>query len=689
MNKRIIITILLVLVAVVGQAKTFKTIKNPETMACVNVNPGELKAREIIFRDTATTVHFTMEKEKGQSFRFAKESYLMDEDGNRYPLRSAEGIDLDSWVQSPESGVTDFTMHFEPMPKNTQVFDYIEGDNTRAYMLLGIHDKKTKMTVPTMQELADANPWTVPEDWFKTDTITIKGRIEGYDTELFGFTSMQCYFEDVFEKDDATLVLDIAPDGTFCKKFQASYPVCQTFFTRESKVGFSEIPFYARPGETIDITVKKNEQGKYVCVYNNGSSRDVERWLRSSGAITDILLPLDRFEGKFDEANALADKVWQDAMYNLQTVSHREHYTPMEMQLALTDVQTEFAEHYMSYAMEREFALEKQELRDGVYYAEILDSVEWQNLHDVTHYFQLHRIDFDNPLLFASSEFPHLLNRIQFAKPVINGKYKSISAGGDVYAYEDNVTNAKKILANGLAALRDLMGTDHDNLMAQLCAYKDMLSDFNNWRSKEDAIPIVLADTTLTEEERKQGVEDMVSLSKMYPAFLAAFTTPYIHQKAEQFYAYKMAQTDLATPLPDAPMADLIRSLSAKYPGKFLLIDFWGMGCGPCRSAIQSSKAKRAEIAKRDDIKLVFIAGERTAEGSEAYHNYVKEWLADEETICLTNTDFTRLQELFQFNGIPHYETITPDGCRVRDDLRINGYDNFDYELERLKEKLK
>ena len=137
MNKKTIITILLAFVAMTGQAKTFKTIKNPVAMACVNVNPGELKAREIIFRDTATTVHFTMEKEKGQSFRFASTSYLLDEDGNRYPLRSAEGIALDSWVLSPESGVTDFTMHFEPMPKKVQVFDYIEGDNTRAYMLLG------------------------------------------------------------------------------------------------------------------------------------------------------------------------------------------------------------------------------------------------------------------------------------------------------------------------------------------------------------------------------------------------------------------------------------------------------------------------------------------------------------------------------------------------------------------------
>ena len=44
---------------------------------------------------------------------------------------------------------------------------------------------------------------------------------------------------------------------------------------------------------------------------------------------------------------------------------------------------------------------------------------------------------------------------------------------------------------------------------------------------------------------------------------------------------------------------------------------------------------------------------------------------------------------VFHFGGIPHYETITPDSRRVRDDLRINGYYTFNYELERLLEKLK
>ena len=219
MNKKTIITILLALAAMAGQAKTFKTIKNPVAMAH-NIYGGELKAREVIFRDTATTVHFTIDYPKGQWFSINSTSFLMDENGNRYPLRSAEGITLNKYGES--MGPTDFVLHFEPMPKRVQVFDYREGDGTGAFKLLGIHDKKYKIKFPTMQELADANPWTVPADWFKTDTVTIQGRIEDFNAEQFGFDMLHCYYKDEFEKEDAVQVLNIAPDGTFCKKFNST-----------------------------------------------------------------------------------------------------------------------------------------------------------------------------------------------------------------------------------------------------------------------------------------------------------------------------------------------------------------------------------------------------------------------------------------------------------------------------------
>ena len=685
--KKLLLIFLFALIAMAGQAKTYKTIKAPESMACVNMN-GELKARQVIMRDTATTVHFTMVYPKGQNFRYAHDSYLMDEEGNRYPLRSCEGLKLDAWIQSPESGTIDFTMHFEPLPKKVQIFDFIEGDGMRAFMLLGIHDKKYQVTPPTFQELSDANPYQVPADWLKTDTITIRGRIEGYDAEKFGFTSLECFHKDVFENDDPTLVIDIAADGSFEKKFRASYPVYNEFFTRETKVGFSEMPFFARPGETIDITVRPNEGGQYECIYNSGSSKDVARWLKLGMTIGNLSRSLTSFKGKFSEIGEEAERTWQNMLYRLQMEGRRRHFTPQEMQMALADLQVSFAYAFMDYPMYHEHDVVKYEQRDGGYQLVILDSAEWKGFGQPENYKALHRINFDNPLLLSTANFPILLNRIQYAKPVRDRRYEGlIDEDG---AIESNAENEKKMMANSYKTLREMLGTDHDTFMAQLCTYNDMLNSFNNWRSNEEALPRIMADTTLTVKEREEAAATIQTPDRIMPAFLASFTNPVIRQKAEAFYAYKMAQTDLSTPLPaNNPAADLIRSLCEKYPGRYLVIDFWGMGCGPCRSAIQSSKAQRAEIAKRDDVKLIFIAGERTAEGSEAYHQYVKEWLADETTICLINAEFTRLQELFRFNGIPHYETITPDCRRVRDDLQIHGFHGFDYEMQNLKEKLK
>ena len=684
--KQTIITTLFALVALTGQAKTYKTIKAPEAMACVNVSQGEIRAREVIMRDTATTVHFTIEYPKGEIFRFDKGSYLMDEDGNRYALRACEGIPLNAWVTSPESGVTDFTMHFEPLPKTVQMFDFTEGDVRGAFMLLGIHDKKYKIAPPTFQQLSDANPYTVPADWFTTDTITIRGRFEGYDAEKFGFTSMECYYEDVFEKDDATLVLDIAPDGSFEKKFQASYPIHQRFVADGSKLGFNELPFFARPGETIDITVKPNESGFYECYYNSGSSKAVERWLKSNLKLDEVAYPLHLFKGKFSEVGEVTERTWQNMLYRLQMESRRCHFTPMEMQLALADLQVNFAYAVMNYAMYHEDDVMKYEVRDGGYELVILDSVEWQGINKMENYRALQRVDFDNPLLLVSYHYPITLNRIGFARPVKNRQYDGIKEG----RVENIVEHERKILSNNLVGYRELMGNEGDNFMAQLSIYKNMLSFFSSWRSNENSVLKILADTTRTAEQREKDAASIQTIDKMMPLYLGVYSHPVIHQKAEQFYAYKMAQTELSTPLPaDNVSADLIRSLCAKYPGRFLMIDFWGMGCGPCRSAIEHSKAKRAEIAKRDDIKLIFIAEERTAEGSPAYHNYVKEWLADEDAFCVSKADFTRMEELFRFNGIPHYETITPDGRRVRDDLRINGYHSIDFELNRLKEQLK
>ena len=522
---------------------------------------------------------------------------------------------------------------------------------------------------------------TLPADWFTTDSVVVRGHIEDYDAEQLGFSDMECYLYDVTTNDNSTLSMSINPDGSFEKRFVLSYPMKMSFHaSSEPKTDFYEFQFFVRPGEVVDVTIRKNSQGKYECFYNGGSSKEVERWLKADLQLSELTKDLARCKGTFAEVNQLADATWQKLMDSFQTVSQREHFTPWERQLAMAEVQHTFALAYMDNAFHREMGLMKQEFRDGIYYTEITDSVEWDALHDYRNYTALRYIDFNNPLLMVNEMFYFTINRIQFSKYVNTTKYKAVIDEGD--AYYATMKTEETIIANNIDALCTMLATDKDNLFIQLCVYKDLMNGFDNWRLEEED---ALADSTMTETEW----QETRTPGKVTPLYLAILTHPYLHQKAEQFYATKMAQTDYATPLPDSPATDLIRRISAKYPGRYLMIDFWGMGCGPCRSAIQQSKGKRAEIAKRDDVKLIFIAEERTTEGSDAYHKYVSEWLADEETICLDRVGFHHMQELFRFTGIPYYETITPDCRRVRDDLRINGFYNFNHELERLKEKLK
>lgn len=414
--------------------------------------------------------------------------------------------------------------------------------------------------------------------------------------------------------------------------------------------------FFARPGDTVDITLRPNKFGVYECFYNSGSSKDVERWLKSD-LFRDLSYKMELFDGSFEDAKIEAEKLWRNMTLRLAIIGRSCHFTPMEMQLALADMQTYFAFALMSYAMYRIQKLEMPMAVNGAIYINFddlssnsYDTTEYAALLNVKNYEPLHRVDFDNPLLMSSYIYSTTVNRLQYPDAIMRLRMKIEFRNG----YNQNSIDTV------FAAYRDLMGCDHNNLMAQICCYKNM-------------------------QTQKGLKREDLELCLPY------LTNPYVRKKAEQYIDEQFAPVDIATPLPNNnPAADFIHSYNAKYPGRFLVFDFWGMGCGPCRQNIEATKQQRAEIAKRTDVKLIFVAEEYTSEGSEPYKKYVSEWLADEETVCLPVAEFSRLKELFGFSGIPHHETITPDGRRVCEDLRFDRrYKIDDESMNKLKEKLK
>ena len=125
---------------------------------------------------------------------------------------------------------------------------------------------------------------------------------------------------------------------------------------------------------------------------------------------------------------------------------------------------------------------------------------------------------------------------------------------------------------------------------------------------------------------------------------------PGLQANLDRLYAKELERQTLIYSLPDTEATRILRRMTDKYRGKYLLIDFWGMGCGPCRSAIEHSKELRKTFRDHPEVDFLFIAAPESTE--EAYNNYVKENLDGEDCHLITRDEYNKLMELFQFNGI-------------------------------------
>ena len=151
MNKKAIITLLLVLIAVGGWAQKVWT------------NPGyrnephgfQFDVNEVEFRNDETVLHITVKNHPNARFSFGNCTVLKTEDDKSYPIISAkktrEGetdLALDTHIPIPESGKTDVALHFQPLPQDVKQFDLVEGYALNFFKIWDITDPAYKNQTP-------------------------------------------------------------------------------------------------------------------------------------------------------------------------------------------------------------------------------------------------------------------------------------------------------------------------------------------------------------------------------------------------------------------------------------------------------------------------------------------------------------------------------------------------------------
>ena len=94
----------------------------------------------------------------------------------------------------------------------------------------------------------------------------------------------------------------------------------------------------------------------------------------------------------------------------------------------------------------------------------------------------------------------------------------------------------------------------------------------------------------------------------------------------------------------------------SEFAGKYVLLDFWSVGCGPCLESIPEGN----EIARKYAGRLAFVR--LSLDGKETWTKALGEKKSD----CVEWNDLkpwgTGISATYQVNGIPHFVLISPEG---------------------------
>ena len=185
--KQYIITTLLVLVAMTGQAKDIIW-ENPSAFMG-NYN-GEFFITQVELKPTETVMHITAMYRPGNWIRFDKHSFLQTPDGKKYTITSGAKTNekesdllLDSLFWMPESGMVQLALHFKPVPLDTKVMDFLESYNDGDFKFWNICDSKTKREVVIPDDWKNvkyAKDETLPAAKINKGVATIKVKMLGY-----------------------------------------------------------------------------------------------------------------------------------------------------------------------------------------------------------------------------------------------------------------------------------------------------------------------------------------------------------------------------------------------------------------------------------------------------------------------------------------------------------------------------
>lgn len=249
-------TLLLIVGLIIGCTVQAKNRVIEEPPFCVR-NTTSIEVSKIILSDTATVLHIYAKYRPKNWIRIASESYLQDNNGETYLLRSGIGITPGKQFWMPESGEAEFQLVFPPLPAKVTSIDFTEGEGVEgAFSIWGIQLKSKELPKLMLPQEAVAHPIdknaALPAPLVQYGNTTVKGKLLDYRPCMMKELSL--YLSEPSKGYADPIKAEIKRDGSF----NITFPVMGTTAAAINLLG-TDINFFVEPEQTSKLYINLRE----------------------------------------------------------------------------------------------------------------------------------------------------------------------------------------------------------------------------------------------------------------------------------------------------------------------------------------------------------------------------------------------------------------------------------------------
>ena len=616
-----LVAFLMLLVATTAQAK--RVVERPYFLGS---NNRKLEIERVTLDKKATLLDVKIYQASGDVSIDSHASIMAN--GVKYDYIGSKQLPKGVFVKVPECGYVAATLRFKPMPETTTEFDFREIADNSGWNIYGVRldGKRPQADIPQhlLQQAPDKNS-KLPATDLNLGKTVVAVRLLGYKPEYK--TTLDIIVDNWFSPQHMPFAHDsIGVDGTCRVSANAILPTVATI-----RVNRTEIPFLAVPNDTTTVTIDLPTL-TLATTHLFATDSDVKKyvWFEGKHAAVDTELQsvktkIDVFGvTSFDDICGMTPLQYRDYVQQ----SYERLLAAINSNAAIgsatrTLAQSILAMNYASalFGFKNNISMAPMIAgKRGVPRADMsIDTLSYFKPLE-----QLSVLRSENQRYYHYlSDFTSALHRkYMSADPLLDdiaiGKRLSRSFNRKCPLTEQQMAVARDSIANDM--VRELLFANNEDLKSQLSAADEKMAEIKKTANTSSSYLSII------------DIDPKMSAQQILP------------------------------------------TITDRYKGKAILIDFWNTWCIPCKAAMTTIRPLKEQLT---DVVYVYIADASSP---------VDKWGEMIKTISgvhvrLTEEQADALAKIYKFSGIPTYFVVNKEGKITYQKTSFPG-------VEKLKEEL-